>query len=454
MGLRVRAVLIALLLIAALALAVPLALKQADHRTTVLDGERERQLSTLADAAAIPGAPIGALLDRYHQVYGEGVLIIDPDGRTLAASGLSGSDPGVTAAAEHALSDLPAPNRTRVLPWDRQTTLVAKGIRHNGELVGAVVMAVDPAGAAGDTTFVWLWIAAGCLVLLGLAFITAQSLTRWVLRPLVGLERAVDDMAGGIAGQPAHVSGPPELRRFTSAFNAMAQTVHASLERQRRLIADASHQLRNPLAAVRLRADTLEDHVAVPGRSTYDSMSAELDRLENLLEQLLRLARAEEASHAHQAGLSAPPTDSTDLDSVVEQRLAFWQPTADQHDQHLRYQRPAPGVTVSMPRHDVEQLLDIALDNAGRYAGDGTTVTVSAAATETGVDLTVSDDGRGLPAEGITRAATRFWRGNSDTAGTGLGLAIATEIAAAHGGLASVEPSPDGGLLVRYQLPC
>ena len=453
MGLRVRALLMTLLLIATAALAIPLALSLADHRTNVLHTERERQLTTLADIAATAGAPDAELVDRYHQVYGEGAVIVDADLRTLAASGLAVTDSGVTTAAERALSDAPAAPRSRIMPWDRKTVLAAKGIRRGGELVGAVVLDIDPSRAAHDITVDWLWIAAGCIVLLAVAAVAAQSVTRWVLRPLVGLERAVEDMAGGIAGQPAHVSGPPELRRFTSAFNAMAQAVHASLDHQRRLIADASHQLRNPLAAVRLRADTLEDHVAESGRPTYDSMSAELDRLENLLSQLLRLARAEEASHSHRSGLAAAVHDSTDLDSVAEQRLDFWQTTADRNDQQLRFETADPHLTVQMPRHDVEQLLDIALDNALRYSGTGTTVTVSTAPTDTGIDLTVSDNGPGLPAETITRAATRFWRGHTDNQGTGLGLAIATEIAAAHGGSASVAQSPDGGLAVRYHLP-
>lgn len=453
MGLRVRALLMTLLLIATAALAIPLALSLANHRTNVLHTERERQLAALADIAATAGAPDQELVDRYQQVYGEGALIVDADGRTLAASGLSAADSGVTTAAERALSDAPAAPRSRIMPWDRRSMLAAKGIRRNGELVGAVVLDVDPAKAAHDITVDWLWIAAGCIVLLGVAAVAAQSVTRWVLRPLVGLERAVEDMAGGIAGQPAHVSGPPELRRFTSAFNAMAQAVHASLDHQRRLIADASHQLRNPLAAVRLRADTLEDHVADSGRPTYDSMSAELDRLENLLAQLLRLARAEQASHSHRSGLAAAVHDSTDLDSVAAQRLDFWQATADQSDQRLRFETAHPHLAVQMPRHDVEQLLDIALDNALRYSGTGTTVTVSTTPTDTGIELIVSDDGPGLPADTIARAATRFWRGHSDSEGTGLGLAIATEIAAAHGGSASVSKSADGGLAVHYHLP-
>ncbi|MDF2581556.1 MAG: signal transduction histidine kinase [Mycobacterium sp.] len=69
------------------------------------------------------------------------------------------------------------------------------------------------------------------------------------------------------------------------------------------------------------------------------------------------------------------------------------------------------------------------------------------------VDLIVSDDGRGLPAEDRARATARFWRGRDDSAGTGLGLAIAAEIAAGHGGTISVEQAPEGGLLIRFRLP-
>ena len=305
MGLRVRVVLVVLSLLAIAALAVPLALSLADRRTAALAEERGRQLAALADSAAMPDIPLQRLVDRYYEVYGEGVLVVDSDGRTLAARGLSGSDPAVATAADRALVDAPASRWTRILPWDRRQVLAAAGVRRDGELVGAVVVAVDTTVAARDVANGWLWVAVGCLGLLVLALLVARALTRWVLRPLNGLERAVAEMTEGVAGPPADVAGPPELRHFTSAFNTMAQVVRASLDRQRRLVADASHQLRNPLAAVRLRADTLEDHVAEAGRSTYGSMTAELDRLENLLQQLLRLARAEEVSGSRKVGLSA-----------------------------------------------------------------------------------------------------------------------------------------------------
>ena len=108
MGLRVRVVLVVLSLLAVAALAVPLALSLADRRTAALAAERDRQLAALADAAAMPDTPLQRLVDRYYEVYGEGLLIIDSDGRTLASRGLGIAEPGVATAATHALVDAPA----------------------------------------------------------------------------------------------------------------------------------------------------------------------------------------------------------------------------------------------------------------------------------------------------------------------------------------------------------
>ena len=337
MGLRVRAILVVLLLLAVAALAVPLALSLADRRTAELAAERDRQLAALADAAAMPDSPLQRLVDRYYDVYGEGLLIIDSDGRTLASRGLDTADAEASRRPRPMLSSTHRRHAgPRFFPWDQGRLLATAGVRNDGELVGAVVLAVDPKVAARDVANGWLWVAVGCLAFLVLAAVVARALTKWVLRPLDGLERAVAEMTEGIAGPPADVAGPPELRHFTSAFNTMSQVVRASLDRQRRLVADASHQLRNPLAAVRLRADTLENYVAEDGWPTYSSMTAELDRFENLLEQLLRLARAEQVSGSRKVGLSTAAAESSDLTDVIEERVAFWQPVLDGQDQQLR----------------------------------------------------------------------------------------------------------------------
>jgi signal transduction histidine kinase len=453
MGMRVRVLLAVLSLLTIAALAVPLALSLADRRTATLADERGRQIEALADSAATSGDPLQHLVDRYYEVYGEGVLIVDSDGHTLAAHGIIPSESGVDAATYRALVNAPAARWKRILPWHSDRVVVSEGVRRGGEIVGAVIVAVDTTSAARDVAYAWLWVALGGFALLVPAVLVARALTRWVLRPLNGLERAVTEMTEGIAGPPVDVVGPPELRRYTSAFNTMAQVVRASLDRQQRLVADASHQLRNPLAALRLRADTLDDYVTGAGRATYASMTAELDRLENLLHQLLRLARAQEASDSRKIGLLSAAGECTDLDEVIEQRIAFWDSGSHEEDKRLCRAAANAGGSVQLARHNVEQLLDVALDNALRYAGPDTTITVSTARRNGTVDLVVSDDGCGLPDEDLSHAAARFWRGHDDAHGTGLGLAIAGEIASGHGGAISVEHAPEGGLLVRYTLP-
>lgn len=454
MGLRVRIVLVILLLLAVMALAVPLALSLSDRRTAALAAERDRHLAALTDAAAMPGIPLQPLVDRYYDVYSEGLLIADADGRTLASRGLDLSAPGAETALYHALVAAPVSPWNRILPWDGHRPLATSAIRRDGELVGAAVLAVDTGTAARDVAKGWLWIGAGCLAFLLLAAVVARALTRWVLRPLDGLERAVAEMTEGVAGPPADVAGPPELRHFTSAFNTMAQVVRASLDRQRQLVADASHQMRNPLAAVRLRADSLESYVVPEGRSTYDSMTSELDRFENLLQQLLRLARAEQVSGSRKVGLSNGAAENTDLGDVIAERLRFWETLAARNEQRLCNRAGRIGPPVQVPRHEVEQLLDVALDNAVRYAGPDATITVSATrADDTCVEMAISDSGTGLPDEDLSQAASRFWRGRDDGTGTGLGLAIAAEIVQGHGGAIEVHRAPEGGLLIRYRLP-
>jgi signal transduction histidine kinase len=110
-------------------------------------------------------------------------------------------------------------------------------------------------------------------------------------------------------------------------------------------------------------------------------------------------------------------------------------------------------LAVKLARHDAEQLLDVALDNALRYGGPDTAVTVATGREGEMIELIVSDDGAGLPDEELSGATTRFWRRHNDGDGTGLGLAIAGEIVSGHGGAISVERAPEGGLLIRYRLP-
>jgi signal transduction histidine kinase len=242
------------------------------------------------------------------------------------------------------------------------------------------------------------------------------------------------------------------VRELGAAFNRMSDAVATSAEEQRRLVADTSHQLRNPLAALRLRVDTLDPHVAAAGRATYRSTVVELDRLEALLDGLLDLAAAESMATALAAG--ARPGDRAELTAVVAERLDAWRPAALEAGVRLQV-APATGpVEAACTASEVEQLLDVLLDNAVKYTGRGATVEIALRAGDGRALLDVRDDGPGLPAEQLQQATRRFWRAPGSTArGSGLGLPIAERLVTARGGTLRVSSPPGSGLVVTIELP-
>jgi signal transduction histidine kinase len=221
--------------------------------------------------------------------------------------------------------------------------------------------------------------------------------------------------------------------------------VRASQERQRRFVADASHELRSPVAAIRQHAEVA---VAHPDTTTTtalaDVMLTEERRLEMLIADLLLLARIDE---------SAPGAvlEEVDLDDVALEVAAGLRRGSDRtFDLH--------GVgagRVFGNRLHLERLMWNLADNAARHAR--TTVAFAVAATDGTVELDVDDDGPGIPPEARDRAVERFVRldeaRDRRSGGTGLGLSIAREVALEHGGTLALQDSALGGLRVAVRLP-
>jgi signal transduction histidine kinase len=448
---RVRLVVGLLLLTAVLSLSVPLALTLADRRTSRLATERDRQLSVLAEETASGDA--SEVASRYQAVYGEPVLVVDADGRVLAAAG--DLDPGAPDTAEAirlGLLDDPSRPLPRVLPWSTTDPLRAATSTERGEVATLALTRVDTEQAAEDVLQSWVVLVAGGLALLLSGLVLTKVVSRWSLRPVHSLEKAARSIARGDRGTAVLATGPAELQELVAEFNRMVEAVERSLDHQRRLVADASHQLRNPLAAVRLRADTLRSHLTDNGARTHAGLLRELDRLERLLDQLLSLARAQEATTAVAAG-RAVVADTAPLDEVMADRVEAWRPVAQKHEQPLSVIGELP--TAPVPRDDVGQILDVLLDNATRYAGRGAAITVHGDDNGAELRCVVADDGPGMPDDGWARATERFWRGSAAGAGSGLGLAIAREIVAASGGTLRLRPGDGGrGTLAEVRISC
>ncbi|TWF79111.1 signal transduction histidine kinase [Pseudonocardia hierapolitana] len=456
---RLLVVLSAFALAAVAGFAVPLLQSTAAGRTQEFVLTRAGDLDRFAALAQQATGPAGAgtlaqEVQAHQSVYGEGVAVVDRSGRAIVEAGLRADDPAVVAAVDAALRNQPAARPVGLRPWSTGPILLARPIGTGTQVGGAVVLRAEPAAAAADIATAWTAVLLGALLAALACAALALLLARWVLRPIRELAAGVGEVAAGHPG--AHVSphaGPTELRELAAAFNRMSDAVATSAEEQRRLVADTSHQLRNPLAALRLRVDTLDPHVAAAGRATYRSTAVELDRLEALLDGLLDLASAESRATALAAG--AGPGDRAELTAVVAERLDAWRPAALEAGVGLRVASSTPAsVEAACTASEVEQLLDVLLDNAVKYAGRGATVEIALRAGNGRALLEVRDDGPGLPAEQLQQATRRFWRApGSPARGSGLGLPIAERLVTARGGALRVSSPPGSGLVVTIELP-
>ncbi len=449
---RLTGVFLALVGAVLLLVAVPLATGFAATRTSGLLLDRTADTARLARLAAPAFArdAVASLepeLRAYTELYGVAVEVYDRDG-VLLLTGERGNDaagraPG--AALDRALAGRRWASSPPVRPWGPGAVSVAEPVLRGTEVAGAVVTVSPTEGLRGDVLLAWVLLAAASLVALLVATVVTVPLSRWILRPVRRLDDAVHVLADGDLS--AHVDagdGPPELRRLLTSFNAMAEALRTSMTQQRALVADASHQLRNPLAALRLRVDALEDAVAPAGRPDHRLAVEELERLTRVLDDTLALARAQDGGE---------DLTAVDVLTCVRDRLRVWSPTAVQDDTVLLLEDEGSGWVLTPPGA-LQQVLDATLHNALRFARGGT-VTVRVAALEDDLEVAVRDDGPGLTPEQCGLATRRFWRGpdQQNVPGSGLGLSIARTLVERCGGALTAFPAQPTGLEVRVRLP-
>lgn len=454
-----RSVLLPLLLfslVAVLALLIPTATAIAESRTRGLVLARQSATEHLARTAraAIEGESIELLqqqIERHAEVYGEPALVLDADGAVIATTGaISATQPDVIDVVDASADTLPRWNISTITPWGPARALVAEPVLGGIEQsVGTVVVEARLDRAQREIVAAWGVSAAAAAALLAGLMLIALRWTNSVLRPV----RALDEASRTFP--PRHdvahfaASGPPELRSLAVSFGQMAEGVERALAQQRVFVADASHQLRNPLAAIRLRLDAMS-----LGTHTADDLrkiDADTERLEHFVDRMLTLAGVEHRAITAASG-TEPAVSRTHL---VPSAAGLIAPHLALHAARGQTLIASGGpVTVNCARSDLEEMLDLALDNARNYAGDGTRVEVRLRRDGAWVELTVTDNGPGLSTEDLVRAQSRFWRGTGGetTPGTGLGLSILTELAHANGGTISVFQAPEGGLGVTIRL--
>lgn len=310
-------------------------------------------------------------------------------------------------------------------------------IRSGAEITGALRLTYPVARVDAIVTdhlrSLYLAGAITLLVAITAAVLLAGAYTRRLRR----IHAATEQLATGDLTARIDVveGGAPEIRGLEQSFNLMAARLQTLIESQQAFASDASHQLRTPLTALRLRLENAVERVAEP-EPTANALEAavvEVQRLQVLVDGMLALTRLE--SQAAYIG-------DADVSAIIDGRLELWQPLAEERGITIACTVPA-GLHVLAAEGTLEHVLDSYLDNALEFAPDGSRIELAAVAHDHSVEFHVIDCGPGMSPTARTRAFDRFWRGRADGSGTGLGLAIAARMAEVSGGtvrLDAVEP--------------
>lgn len=490
---RILLALLALVVSVLVAAVIPLGKKAAqDQQNSYVDDARavaraaaavaEEQLADHHPNPAMSRVLAAARRDR-------DTLVIMDSGRRVVAS--VGSLPDVRGGpVREAIREAVARGQMESCVAQGYVSVVVP-VRDNSTVVGTVILSRSLAPLNADVRALWLVLGLIAAAAIAACAVIAFALARWVGRPLADLDASAQRLgAGDLAARAAVSGGPPELRRLAVSFNAMAARLETLMHGHRAMVADVSHQLRTPLAALRLRLDLL---AADADPATAAELAGALDefaRLSRLVDGLLAVARAEN---------TVPQRVPVDVCEVIRERVAAWRPVADDRRVWLADDVGEPAI-VALGAGHMEQVLDNLIANALDAISADQHITVSAqvipvgsrrsgafvavqpsggvgsgegawpggvprpcgvprptagAAVQPGagdaVRVVVADDGPGMSADDRARAFGRFT--SASPGGTGLGLAIVQRLVTSNGGTAALEETPGGGLSVILDFP-
>jgi signal transduction histidine kinase len=443
-GVRVRAALAATLVVGLILAvsAVAFTLLQRGQLESTLLGVARQQAAAVAAQVARDGA---AAADVTPAGAGEQALV-----QVLGAHGTVITQSPAIEGAPPLVGQRPGPGETVTLRADRLPVkeedpfaVVISGVHGpDGDAVVISAQSLESARRANDVLIRLL--ALGYPVLLVLVAGTSYWLTGRALAPVEAMRRQVAGITA--TDRSARVPVPPshdQVAQLAVTMNTTLDRLAAATEAQRRFVADASHELRSPLATIRAAHEVAAVHPQVTDRAAlHADVLAEVSRLELLVDDLLFLARSDES------GLS-PERGEVDLDDLVDDEARRLRRTTA-----LRIVPRARPVRVHGDRRQLGRVLRNLTDNAARHAVGCVELRVGEVDGEAVVE--VVDDGPGIPDTERERVFGRFVRLDASrgrsAGGAGLGLAIAREIARTHGGDVTVVDSREGAHL-RLRLP-
>ena len=439
MSRRLLASYLALTVVVLASLEIPLAIVNARNERQDLTAKVERDAfaaASLAEDGLQAGAPatpaLQALVRRYRSETGGRIVIVDRRGQSVADSHATvpgESQFGTRPEIKAALSGRTVTGIRRSRTLGTGLLYVAVPVASNGVVHGAVRITYPTSELDARVRRYRLALLAVAAIVLAAASLAGVLLARSVTRPLRRVEEAASRVGSGdLDARAPEDAGPPEVRRLARELNDTTGKLAALLHSQEQFVADASHELRSPLTALRLRLENLDP---VPQEALQ-----EMERLSRVVDELLALARADAAP---------APASPVDVGDIARRRVETWEAFAGERGVRLE----ASGGEVWAQTGDgrLEQVVDNLLANALDAAPRGSTIRVEVARTNGWVELHVIDEGPGLEPEERARAFDRFWRGpGGGGGGSGLGLAIAKRLVTADGGEIELCAAAGGGV--------
>ncbi len=457
---RLVAVLVGIVVLVLAAQNIPLArhLRRVERDRLITALERDaftlagRSTTALDRGGAGSDPAVARMIDEYRGSSDARVVITDEHGTALVSSdeetvaGRSyGSRPEITAA----LNGDPVSGERHSTTLATDLVYVAVPVLAGDDVIG-VVRITYPAGVISDRVddrVRSLTIVA--VITIAMAALVAVVVSGTVTRPLRSLRRTTERVAAGdLAARAVTTDGPREVRDLAIAFNRMSERTQQLVGEQRAFAGDASHQLRTPLTALRLRLEQAADLLETDphgARARLESASAETERLQHVIGGLLALARADADGH---------PTAPIDVVAVARDRVEMWKPLAEEEGVRVRVDAPAPTMQALAVPGALEQILDNLVDNSLAAAPPSSAIELAVRRREQAIEVTVADRGPGMTSEQIARSFDRFWRAaDVEHPGTGLGLAVVQHLARASGGDVGLTPRVGGGLVATVRLP-
>jgi signal transduction histidine kinase len=297
-----------------------------------------------------------------------------------------------------------------------------------------------------------------------ISVLLSQVLGHGMTAPLRQMTAAVRELARGRPAPPVRSSSRDEVGELARAFTAMSGSLARVDEQRRELLGNVGHELRTPVAALRAQLENLVDGVRAPDQAALAEVLGQVERLSDLLTDLLDLARAEGGA----TPLNRRPILVQALVAEVVAQVGTTRP-----GRSIEVHVNPPDLMVDADPHRLGQVLTNLVDNAARHAPDGGSVQVIAGADEVGgLILEVADNGPGIPPERWETVFERFRGGTGEIpvippgqasgersatapldGGTGLGLAIARWAVTLHSGRIAVVPSDTPGCRIRVEIP-